>query len=61
MNDKKHVTATEVARELGLRLDYVYMLLRSRRIPASKKDGRWEIPVAAVVARLKAREARNNG
>lgn len=60
MNDKRHVTATEVAREMGLRLDYLYMLLRSGRIPASKKDGRWEIPVSAVEQRLKAREARND-
>lgn len=49
----------ETARRLGLRLDYLYSLLRAGRIRASKRDGHWEIPVQAVEQRLRAREARN--
>ncbi len=53
------VTTTEAARRLGIRLDYLYMLLRSGKLAGRKKDGRWLISAESVTARLERQEARN--
>ncbi len=59
MGQSDHVGAVEAARRLGVGLDYLYALLWTRKLAARKVNGRWEIPVAAIEERLKAREARN--
>jgi len=56
---EKFLGTSEVARRLGVRVDYVLMLLRGGTLLGQKKDGRWQVPVEAVEQRLKAREARN--
>ncbi len=55
----KELTTTEAARQLGLRLDYLTMLLRSGRLAGRKKDGRWLVSAEAVAARLQKRETSN--
>jgi len=37
----KEINTGEAARRLNLRLDYLLLLLRSRKIAARKQDGRW--------------------
>jgi excisionase family DNA binding protein len=51
-------TVPETARRLGCTTKYVYDLLYSGLIRATKRDGRWEIPVKAVDDRLARREAK---
>ncbi len=55
----KELTVIEAARRLGVTLDAVYRLIWARRLPARKTDRRWLLPLRAVEARLKAREARD--
>lgn len=56
MANRSSVSPCEAARILGIRLDTLYQKLWAGKIPASKVDGRWRIPAAAVEARLKARQ-----
>lgn len=58
---EKEISATEAARRLGIRSDYLTMLLRSGKLPSRKQDGMWRVDAAAVEQRLQAREARANG
>ncbi len=55
----KELTTTEAARRLGIRLDYLTMLLRSGKLAARKEDGRWLVSAESVAARLEMQEARN--
>ena len=55
----KEVTVIEATRKLGITLDALYRLIYAGRLPARKCRDRWLIPVAAVDARIKAREARS--
>lgn len=55
----EEVSATEAARQLGLGLNYLYVLLRTGKLAARRVDGRWLVSVDAVADRLKNREAYN--
>jgi len=59
MANEQEVSAVEAARKLGVGLDYLYALLWTGRLEGRKVGLRWRIPVSAVEARLKEREARN--
>ena len=54
----KEMNVVEASRRLGISLDALYRLIYAAKLPARKKEGRWLLPVAAVEARRKAREAR---
>jgi excisionase family DNA binding protein len=43
------------ARQLGFTLKYVYDLVYAGKLKAQKVDGRWQIPIAEVEARLRKR------
>lgn len=55
MLEKTEITPREAAQRLGQRLDSVYALVWTGRLPARKQDGRWLIPASAVESRLKAK------
>ena len=55
------IKASDACRRLGIKLDALYRLIYAARLEARKVDGRWLIPVDAIEARLKAREARQGG
>jgi excisionase family DNA binding protein len=44
------------ARRLGFTLKYVYDLVYAGRLQATKVAGRWQIPEAAIDARMKRKE-----
>jgi excisionase family DNA binding protein len=48
IDDKGTLSTSEVARRVGVRLDYLYSLMRGGRIQAFKCDGQWKIPVRSV-------------
>jgi excisionase family DNA binding protein len=58
---KKEISTTEAAQRLGVRLDYLSMLLRSGKIDGRKQDGRWLVSADSVAARLKAQRDLDNG
>jgi hypothetical protein len=51
----------ETARVLGIRLDAVYSLIWSGKLPAEKRDGRWLISYSSVAARVTAKADRLRG
>jgi excisionase family DNA binding protein len=53
--ETKHLTARQVAHELGIRLDTVYSLIWAGKLRAEKCDGAWKVPLTAVKERLKER------
>lgn len=60
MPEHKYLTPSMAARRLCIGLDYFYKLLWTGKLPATKVNGRWRIPLAAIEQRLKEREARND-
>lgn len=56
----KELTALEVANRLGIRLDGLYVSLRSGRFPGARKtsDGEWKIPATAFGAYQSRRKQR---
>lgn len=59
MRQQREISATEAARRLGIRADYLTMLLRSGKLPGRKQDGVWRVDAEAVEQRLEQREGRN--
>lgn len=59
MSRGQELTPAETARKLGITLDAVYRLVYAGKLPARKVHNRWVLPLEAVSARLKAKEARN--
>jgi excisionase family DNA binding protein len=57
MMKPKELTIAEAAVKLGVRIDYLGMLVRSGKLAARKEDGRWFIPAEAVERRLQDRAA----
>lgn len=55
---KEQLSVGEAARKLGITLDGVYRLLYAGKLAASKSDGKWRIPVAALEARLRKQGSR---
>ena len=55
----KELRTTEAARRLGIRLDYLTMLLRGGKLAGRKEDGRWLVSAESVAARLERPDARN--
>jgi len=53
MNNR--LSVPEAARELGCSLKWIYDLVHAGKMSATKVDGRWQIPAAAVQERLKRR------
>jgi excisionase family DNA binding protein len=51
----KSYTVPEAARALRCTLKYIYDLVYSGKMGATKVTGRWRIPVEAVEARLRKR------
>jgi excisionase family DNA binding protein len=58
---QKELTTAEAAQRLGIRLDYLSMLLRSGKIAGRKHDGRWLVSAVAVSAKINAQKAHGNG
>jgi excisionase family DNA binding protein len=52
MKKTPDLSVPETAKKLKCTTKYVYDLLYSGSIPATKTDGRWRIPAFAVAARL---------
>lgn len=52
------VTPRMAAQKLQIRLDAVYSLIWSCKLPAEKRDGRWLVDERAVDLRAKAKLAR---
>jgi len=52
------LTPRQAARRLGVSLDSIYSLVWSGKLAGRQHDGRWLIPLAAVEARLLAKEKR---
>lgn len=52
-------SVAEVARELGISLQYAYSLVYSGKLPAQRLAGRWRISSKAVDERRKKLERRN--
>jgi len=52
---KSDLSAVEAARKLGVGLDYVYSLIWTGKLEASKVGGRWRVSASAVEARLNRR------
>lgn len=53
----EYIGVPAAARKLGVEIKRVYELLYSGRLAgAEKQGGRWQIPSAAIEARLRARE-----
>ena len=48
MSKTETLTATQVARELHFYLNYVYELIRTGKLPATKKNGNWIIAVSEL-------------
>lgn len=46
----------DAARRLRVTLNYIYILLRTDRIKAKKKDGQWQIPESELTS-FEARKA----
>lgn len=59
-SDPKILTAREAADRLGVRLDWLYQLVKQRKIEATKdaETGHLTIPTSAVDARLRLMEAK---
>ena len=55
----KELTVIEATRRLGVSLDATYKLIYAGKLPATKVEGRWFIPSAAVSARLEQRRSDN--
>jgi|HubBroStandDraft_4_1064222.scaffolds.fasta_scaffold828572_1 excisionase family DNA binding protein len=51
----KNYTVPEAARAMRYTTKYIYDLIYSGRIEATKMAGRWRIPISEVEARLKKR------
>jgi excisionase family DNA binding protein len=51
----RYLSPRDAARRLGVRLDGVYSLIWAGRIKARKREGRWQIDVESVEARLNQR------
>jgi excisionase family DNA binding protein len=58
MTNQLTLTALEAALALGIRVDSLYPMLRSQRLPATRVDGQWRIDKAAVEERARRRAAR---
>jgi len=58
MKTQSELTPRAAAQRLCISLDSVYSLVWAGKLLANKRDGRWAIPLAAVEARVKAREVR---
>jgi excisionase family DNA binding protein len=54
------VSPREAAEMLGIRMDTVYGLIWARRLQAEKRDGRWLVDRAAVVARTRDRATKHS-
>lgn len=55
MKQAKEISAIEVARRLGVGLDYLYGLLWTGKLEARKINKQWRVSVESVEARLKMR------
>jgi excisionase family DNA binding protein len=49
------ISIAETARKLRVGLAYAYSLIWSGKLPAEKKEGRWQIPMAAVEDYIKSK------
>ena len=47
-----YITPIEVAKKLGISVDYVYRLLWMKKLPGKKVDGKWLVLEQAVEERL---------
>jgi excisionase family DNA binding protein len=53
---KQTMSRPEAARALGIGLNYLYSLLLAGRLPGTKVDGKWQIDVQDIRARIAALE-----
>ena len=49
---KETLTGPEAARALGVGLNYLYNLISVGKLPATRLDGKWQIDLADVRARI---------
>jgi excisionase family DNA binding protein len=45
---EKTLTTAETARSLGVRLDYIYVLLRGGILSGERQDGQWAVKRSSV-------------
>jgi hypothetical protein len=55
-DEKKDLTALDAARQLGIELNRVYVLLRLGRLAGRKVDGKWRVSISGVEERLQRRQ-----
>jgi excisionase family DNA binding protein len=53
---KNSLSALEAAQELGIRLGYLYSVLREGKIKAQRVDGKWRVDRSAVEEFRRARK-----
>jgi excisionase family DNA binding protein len=52
MKKNQYLSVSDTAKQLHCTTKYVYDMLQSGSLSATKSDGRWRIPVSAVAAKL---------
>ena len=50
------MTIAETARELGMRINYVYLLIREGKLTATKVNRSWLVDAASVAAYKEAKQ-----
>jgi excisionase family DNA binding protein len=58
MKKEQYFSVSDTAKQLHCTTKYVYDMLHSGSLSATKADGRWQIPASAVAAKLAKRSAR---
>jgi excisionase family DNA binding protein len=58
---KQTMNGPEAARALGIGLNYLYSLLLAGKLPGTKVDGKWQIDVNDIRARIAEMEKVSRG
>lgn len=58
MKKDQFLSVSDAAKQLHCTTKYVYDMLHSGSLPATKADGYWRIPASAVAAKLAKRSAK---
>jgi excisionase family DNA binding protein len=58
MKKNQYLSVSDTAKQLHCTTKYVYDMLHSGSLPATKADGHWQVPVSAIAAKLAKRAAK---
>jgi excisionase family DNA binding protein len=58
MKKEQYLSVSDTAKQLHCTTKYVYDMLQSGCLNATKADGRWQIPASAVAAKQAKRSAK---